>query len=118
VVETCERDHDFGIEIDACVRSCGRHATMAKDAREALALMREATAAGEPFDVALLDPNLPDLTGLALADEIAATADLRETRLILLSSSGQLTEERSHRISHRLTKPRANRVCSTPSRWR
>ncbi len=46
------------------------------DAKSALVLAREATAAGEPFDLAVLDLCMPDTDGLELARAIKADAGL------------------------------------------
>ncbi|MBT2530917.1 response regulator [Arthrobacter sp. ISL-48] len=57
------------------------------DARSALARAREAAAAGESFDIAVLDLCMPDVDGLELAREIKADAGLADLELILLTSS-------------------------------
>jgi PAS domain S-box-containing protein len=46
-------------------------------------------AQGDPFDVALLDYQMPEMDGVALAREIRATRGVHAPVLILLSSSGQ-----------------------------
>ncbi|HZD53010.1 MAG TPA: response regulator, partial [Woeseiaceae bacterium] len=73
----------YGVEI-AC----------APDADSGLALMREAVAAGRPHDVALLDFHMPDCDGLELGRRISADSRLRDTRLVLLTSSGQREDAR------------------------
>ena len=60
------------------------------DAKTALARAREATAAGEPFDLAVLDLCMPDTDGLALAREIKADAGLADMQLIMLTSTMQV----------------------------
>ena len=55
---------------------------------QALRMMRAAAEAGEPYDVAILDMNMPEMDGLELARTIAADATLQETRLVLLTSAG------------------------------
>jgi signal transduction histidine kinase/CheY-like chemotaxis protein len=79
---------------------------VAADAGEALSELQRFMDRGDPFDVALLDFNLPGENGLELAQRIAATPALRNTRLILLSSAGQIQEEnRGRRVGYHLTKP-------------
>jgi CheY-like chemotaxis protein len=54
-----------------------------------LVLMRQANTAGRPFEVALLDHQMPDCDGAELGRAIVADAVLKTTRLVLLTSSGQ-----------------------------
>ena len=61
---------------------------------------------GDPYDVALLDFHMPDENGLELARRITASPTLRHTRLILLTSSGQVeADDPTSGIRCRLTKP-------------
>jgi CheY-like chemotaxis protein len=53
--------------------------------REALAWI----AAGEPFDVAILDMHMPDMNGLTLASEIRKMRDASSLALIMLTSLGR-----------------------------
>ena len=48
--------------------------------RQALALLRDAAAEGEPFEVAVLDGNMPGMDGLELAAEIRRDPVLRAPR--------------------------------------
>jgi CheY-like chemotaxis protein/HPt (histidine-containing phosphotransfer) domain-containing protein len=73
----------YGIEIDC-----------APEAHSGLALMREAATAGRPYEVALLDFHMPDCDGLELGQRINADPELKDTRLILLTSSGQRGDAR------------------------
>jgi len=68
---------------------CGVEPMSASSADEALALMRQARAAGRPFDVALLDHLMPDCDGAELGRIIIQDETLKSARLILLTSSGQ-----------------------------
>jgi PAS domain S-box-containing protein len=68
---------------------CGMEAVCASSADEALSLMRIAASAGRPFEVALLDHQMPGCDGATLGKTILAEPALRSARLILLTSSGQ-----------------------------
>jgi signal transduction histidine kinase/CheY-like chemotaxis protein len=68
---------------------CGVEPVSASSADEALTLMRQASAAGRPFDAALLDHLMPDCDGAELGRIIVRDQTLKATRLILLTSSGQ-----------------------------
>jgi PAS domain S-box-containing protein len=68
---------------------CGMDAVCASSADEALSLMRHAAAAGRPFEVALLDHQMPGCDGATLGTTIQSEEALRGARLILLTSSGQ-----------------------------
>ena len=73
---------------------CGADPVSASSAVEALTLMRSAHAAGRPFQVALLDHQMPECDGADLGRQITADPELKGTRLILLTSSGQRTDSR------------------------
>jgi len=68
---------------------CGMEAVCASSADEALSMMRIAASAGRPFEVALLDHQMPGCDGATLGKTILAEPALRGARLILLTSSGQ-----------------------------
>jgi signal transduction histidine kinase/CheY-like chemotaxis protein len=68
---------------------CGVEPMSASSADEALALLRQSRAAGRTFDAALLDHQMPDCDGAELGRIIIADETLRQTRLVLLTSSGQ-----------------------------
>ncbi|MET0988512.1 MAG: response regulator [Steroidobacteraceae bacterium] len=68
---------------------CGVDPIAASSADEALALMRDAHAAGRSFEAALLDHQMPECDGAELGRRIVKDDDLKSTRLILLTSSGQ-----------------------------
>jgi PAS domain S-box-containing protein len=66
------------------------------------------TVAGDPFDAALLDLNMPDVDGIQLAEVIAADTSHPPMKLVLLTSSGQAGEAERAReagITTYLTKP-------------
>jgi two-component system, sensor histidine kinase and response regulator len=74
---------------------CGIEPVVASGAAEAIKLMREAHSIGRPFDAALLDYQMPDIDGAELGRRIVADPQLKATRLILLTSSGQREDSRS-----------------------
>jgi two-component system sensor histidine kinase/response regulator len=63
-------------------------------ALQALQALREARAAGDPHQVALLDYQMPEMDGATLAAEIKADPLLSETVLIMLTSVGRWSEVR------------------------
>ena len=75
---------------------------------EGLSVLREASSEGSPFDLAILDFNMPDIDGLSLAGMIKSEPSLAGIRLILISSVGIRGDGRKAReagISGYLTKP-------------
>jgi PAS domain S-box-containing protein len=63
-------------------------------ARQALQALREARAAGDPYQVVLLDYQMPEMDGATLAAEIKADPQLSDTLLIMLTSVGRWSEVR------------------------
>ena len=92
--------------IEAYVASWGMRSSAARDAAHAFTQLIGAADDGEPFDVALLDFNMPGESGVVLARRIIASPRLRTTRLILLSSTGtSLAELNANGIRLSVTKP-------------
>ncbi len=77
-------------------------------ATQALQQLRQAASAGQPYDVALLDMELPRTSGLALAAAIHADAGLSATRLLLLSTernAADRVQQREAGVVFQLIKP-------------
>ena len=75
---------------------------------EALSHLRAGASESAPFDLAILDYNMPDIDGLQLAGVIKSDPSLSGVRLLLLSSVGIRGDGRKARetgISGYLTKP-------------
>ena len=70
------------------VISWGMKNGMAEDGPEALRRLREAAEKGEPYDVAILDMQMPEMDGIELAHKIKEDPSISSTRLILLTSLG------------------------------
>ncbi|MBI3795933.1 MAG: response regulator [Deltaproteobacteria bacterium] len=60
--------------------------------RQALARLRNAVEEGRPYDVALLDYQMPEMNGLELVRCIKAEPALAALKLVLLTSAGQREE--------------------------
>ena len=56
---------------------------------EALKRLKEAAAAGRPFEIAILDMQMPVMDGETLGRKIQEDADLKPTIMVMLSSMGQ-----------------------------
>jgi two-component system, sensor histidine kinase and response regulator len=75
---------------------------------EALALLRSAHLAGDPFHLAILDHDMPEMDGEALGRAIKADVELKDTVLLMLSSRGQRGDARRMKeagFAAYLTKP-------------
>jgi CheY-like chemotaxis protein len=78
------------------------------DGLAALDALWDASSAGRPYALVLLDARMPDTDGLALAAKIRKRAELAATRIILLTSGdrpGDLARSRELRIDAHLLKP-------------
>ncbi len=71
--------------------SCGCRSEEAGDADSALAALRCAVRASDPFRVALLDGTMPENDGIEVGKRIAANPELNAVALLLMSPLGQET---------------------------
>jgi two-component system sensor histidine kinase/response regulator len=75
---------------------------------EALDLLRTAVADKKPYDLALLDMQMPEMDGMTLARAIKADPAIASTRLIILTSMGYMhsqTELKAAGVDAYLVKP-------------
>ncbi len=74
----------------------------------ALAALSAAQRSGDPFRLVVLDVNMPDVDGFTVAAEVVAKPELRDSTIIMLSSSadhGELPRSRALGVAAYLTKP-------------
>jgi two-component system, sensor histidine kinase and response regulator len=84
------------------------HATCVEHGELALEELARAAQAGAPFDLAILDMHMPHMDGLQLATAISTRDDLKQTRLIMLTSTyeaGNAAERERAGILRSISKP-------------
>jgi len=92
--------------VEAYLRSAGLDSTAVASGAEALSVLHAAAAAGEPFDVAVLDGQMPEMDGFELAAAIQDAPALRGVRLVMLASTGDhRARAREVGVATYLTKP-------------
>ena len=88
------------------LKALGASVTTVSGGREALAALHHAVQAGWPFDLAILDFNMPKMDGITLARRIREETWGASTRLVMLTSSGgERAEARKAGVGTYLTKP-------------
>ena len=75
--------------LGAMLDSWGIKFAFAHSGRDALGVMRNANAAGEGFQMALLDMQMPGMSGFALTEEIKRDPVLASTQLIIMHTVGR-----------------------------
>ena len=69
--------------------SWGCRGTVVASGKEALPALREAAGEGDPFRIALLDMQMPEMDGEMLGRRITTDPDMGDTSLVLMTSIGQ-----------------------------
>ncbi len=90
------------------LRAKGLAYESAEGGAQALDVLRDAVARGAPFDLAILDLQMPNMDGLELARRIKAESPISATRLVLLTSLGRRGDAKAAQaagIAAYLTKP-------------
>ena len=83
-------DHDTNrLLVTALLNSWRCRFAEAAEANVALAILREAARVGDPFQVALLDMQMPDVDGAELGRRIKACPEVSQTPLVMMTSMGQ-----------------------------
>ena len=75
------------------VRRWGMTATVVASGRAAIEALTAAARAHRPFELVLLDANMPDMDGFEVAAEIAKRPELRGATVMMLSSSGEYGDQ-------------------------
>ncbi|MEI7866635.1 MAG: PAS domain S-box protein [Candidatus Methylumidiphilus sp.] len=93
--------------LERLLRDWGAVAYAANSAPQALEMLRNLHSKEEPFDMVIMDMNMPDMDGLMLAQAMTEEKGLADIPRILLSSGGLVTESERVKsgIRHTLTKP-------------
>ena len=83
--------------LHAYLTAWGCRPSQATSADEAVKAMKKAVCEGDPFKLAMLDNIMPGVNGEALAKQIKADPDIRNTVLMMLTSSAQRGDARRMR---------------------
>ncbi|MGD9723893.1 MAG: response regulator [Pirellulales bacterium] len=73
--------------------SWGLSLTTVSEGVQALETLRQAAAAGRPYDLAILDVQMPDMDGFQVAQAVRADAVIRDIVLLVFTSMGQDLDE-------------------------
>ncbi len=94
--------------LEEMLRNWGMKPSAVAGASEALAVLRRAYGAGEPFALVLTDANMPDVDGFALAEQIKRDTQLSSTVIMMLTSGdrpGDVTRCEQVGVAAYLLKP-------------
>ncbi len=90
------------------VASWGMKSEGVEDGQKVLEMLRGAAEAGEPYDLAILDMQMPLMDGVELARRIKEDPSISSTKLVMASSRGrgkEAEEAREAGVEAYLTKP-------------
>jgi signal transduction histidine kinase/CheY-like chemotaxis protein len=94
--------------VENFVNRWGMRCSLAENGMQALALLETAIEMNNPFDIALLDMQMPEMDGLMLARKIRAQSRFKRLQILLLTSMGQKPSDENreqHGIAACLFKP-------------
>jgi CheY-like chemotaxis protein len=94
--------------LDEMLNNWQMNPTTLDSGQKALEELDKAAKAGEPYCLALLDGMMPQMDGFMLAEKIKQDTELRQTKLIILSSAGRIESKARCRelgIDYCLMKP-------------
>jgi signal transduction histidine kinase/DNA-binding response OmpR family regulator len=80
--------------LSACLESFGMRPAAEEDGPAGLRALASAVERNDPFRLALIDMNMPGMTGEMLGSAIAADKRLADTRLVLMRALGDKSETR------------------------
>ncbi len=71
------------------LNSCGARTSMAISGREGLRALHDAVMSKDPFQIAVVDYQMPEMDGMMFGRAVKANPELKNTVLVMLSSVGQ-----------------------------
>jgi PAS domain S-box-containing protein len=75
------------------LESWNSRCTVSQSGTEALKLLREATQAGDPFSIAILDMQMPEMDGEELGQQIIQDPAIKTPKMVMMSSIGAWGDE-------------------------